>query len=59
LKIVVDASNGVAGRAIAKIQGKLPVEIIPLNFEPDGSFPNHSPNPLEDGSSDKISETTN
>jgi len=56
LKVVIDASNGVAGGAILQIQDKLPVEIIPLNFEPDGNFPNHSPNPLEKGSSEKISE---
>jgi phosphomannomutase len=56
MKIIVDASNGVAGHAISKIQDKLPVEIIPLNFEPNGNFPNHSPNPLEEGSSDKISK---
>lgn len=56
LKIVVDASNGVAGMVIDKIKDKLPVEIIPLNFEPNGNFPNHSPNPLEKGSSDKVSQ---
>lgn len=56
LKIVVDASNGVAGEVISKIQDKLPAEITPLNFEPDGNFPNHSPNPLLEGSTDRISE---
>lgn len=56
LKVVVDASNGVMGEVITKLKDKLPIEIIELNFEPDGNFPNHSPNPLEEGSSDKISE---
>jgi phosphomannomutase len=56
LKIIVDASNGVGGLVVEKLQDKLPVEIIPLNFTPDGNFPNHSPNPLEKGSVDKISE---
>jgi len=56
LKIIIDASNGVAGHVISRIQDKLPVEIISLNFEPNGNFPNHSPNPLEKGSVDKISE---
>ncbi len=55
-KIIVDASNGVAGHAVSKIQDKLSVEIIPLNFEPDGNFPNHSPNPLSEGSADQISK---
>lgn len=57
LKIVIDASNGVAGNVISRISDKLPVEIIQLNFEPNGNFPNHSPNPLEKGSADKISQT--
>jgi len=56
LKVVVDASNGVAGNVISRISDKLPVELVSLNFEPDGNFPNHSPNPLEAGSADKISE---
>jgi len=53
-KIVVDASNGVIGKAILSVRDKLPTEIIALNFEPDGNFPNHSPNPLAEGSSDQI-----
>ncbi|HQK63744.1 MAG TPA: phosphomannomutase/phosphoglucomutase, partial [Candidatus Staskawiczbacteria bacterium] len=56
LKIVIDASSGVAGKIILEIQDKLPVEIIPLNFEPNGEFPNHSPNPLADGSAKQISD---
>jgi phosphomannomutase len=54
MKIVVDASSGVAGHAISRLQDKLPVEIIPLNFEPNGNFPNHAPNPLLEGSADQI-----
>ena len=53
-KIVVDASNGVGGLAVAKIGDKLPVKIFLLNYEPDGNFPNHSPNPLLVGSADQI-----
>ncbi len=53
-KVVIDASNGVMGNVLSKIA--LPVEVVPLNFEPDGNFPNHAPNPLEPGSSDQIKE---
>jgi len=53
-KIVVDASNGVMGAVIEKMKSHLPCEIIPLNFEIDGNFPNHSPNPLEEGASQQI-----
>jgi len=56
LKIVVDASNGVIGKVIQTIKNLIPVEIIELNFEPDGNFPNHSSNPLEKGSSDQIAQ---
>jgi len=54
LKIVIDASNGVGGIVLEKIKEKLPVEIISLNFEPNGNFPNHSPNPIAEGSTDQI-----
>ena len=54
LKIIVDASNGVASQAILEIQDKLPAEILPLNFEPNGNFPNHVQNPFVKGSEDQI-----
>jgi len=56
LKIVIDASNGVAGTIISEIKNKLPLEIIPLNFEPNGDFPCHSPNPLLESSIKQISK---
>jgi len=45
MKIAVDASNGMAGKMVPAIFGKLPVEIIELNFEHNGKF-KHEPNPL-------------
>lgn len=45
LKIAIDASNGMAGKAVPAIFGNLPVEIIELNFEHTGKF-KHEPNPL-------------
>lgn len=53
-KVVVDASNGVMGNVLSKVT--LPIEVIPLNFQPDGNFPNNAPNPLEPGASDQIKE---
>ena len=47
LKIVVDAGNGMAGKMAPPIFERLPFEYIPMYFELDGSFPNHSPNPIE------------
>jgi len=47
LKIVVDAANGMAGAMLSPVLDRLPtVEAVRCFFEPDGSFPNHEPNPL-------------
>ncbi|MCX6759813.1 MAG: phosphomannomutase/phosphoglucomutase [Candidatus Nealsonbacteria bacterium] len=56
LKVVVDASNGMAGKAISIIKSKIPIEIIEINFNIDGNFPSHSPNPLVKGSINQISQ---
>ena len=45
LKIAIDASNGMAGKAIPAVFSDLPIEIIPINFEHEGTF-KHEPNPL-------------
>lgn len=53
LKVVVDAANAMAGHTVPAVLGtaagltELPLEIIPMYFELDGTFPNHEPNPLE------------
>lgn len=52
LKVVVDAGNGMAGLTTPAVLGDqllpaLPLDIIPLYFELDGTFPNHEANPLE------------
>jgi phosphomannomutase len=46
LKVVIDAANGMAGTMLPPVLERLPVETIRCFFEPDGSFPNHEPNPL-------------
>jgi phosphomannomutase len=47
LKIVVDAANGMAGAMLPPVLERLPqLDVVPCYFEPDGSFPNHEPNPL-------------
>ena len=46
LKVVVDAGNGMGGIAWSEIAKRLPISIIPLYFELDGTFPNHTPNPV-------------
>lgn len=46
LKVVMDAGNGMAGLVAPKMFENTPIEVIPMFFEPDGSFPNHEANPL-------------
>ncbi len=53
LKVVVDAGNGMGGMTVPAVLGaaadleNLPLEIVPLYFELDGTFPNHEANPLD------------
>ncbi len=54
--VAIDASNGVMGNVILELEDKLQITILPLNFKPDGNFPNHSPNPLEEGASSQIAD---
>src|SRR5688572_6767577 len=47
LKVVVDAGNGMGGHTVPVVLAGLPLEIVPLYFELDGTFPNHEANPLD------------
>jgi phosphomannomutase len=46
LRVVIDAANGMAGVMLPPVLERLPIEAVHYYFEPDGSFPNHEPNPL-------------
>ncbi|MCH8275717.1 MAG: phosphomannomutase [Armatimonadetes bacterium] len=46
LKVLANAGNGCAGLAVQSVQDRLPLRITPMQFEPDGSFPNGVPNPM-------------
>ena len=46
LRVVIDAANGMAGVMLPPVLERLPIEAIRCYFEPDGTFPNHEPNPL-------------
>lgn len=47
LKVVVDAANGMGGLVVPAVFSHLPVELVPLYFELDGSFPNHPADPIQ------------
>jgi phosphomannomutase len=46
LRIVIDAANGMGGVMLPPVLERLPVDAVRCFFEPDGTFPNHEPNPL-------------
>jgi phosphomannomutase len=46
LRVVIDAANGMAGAMLPPVLERLPIDAVRYFFEPDGSFPNHEPNPL-------------
>jgi phosphomannomutase len=46
LRVVIDAANGMAGAMLPPVLERLPIEAVRCYFDPDGSFPNHEPNPL-------------
>jgi phosphomannomutase len=47
LKVVADAGNGMAGYTVPQVFKGLPIDLVPLYFELDGTFPNHEANPID------------
>jgi phosphomannomutase len=46
MRVVIDAANGMGGVMLPPVLERLPIDAVRCYFEPDGSFPNHEPNPL-------------
>jgi len=55
LKAVVNAGNGCAGPVIDLLEKRLPITLVKLYHEPDGSFPHGVPNPLLPGNRENTS----
>ncbi|MFD7550234.1 phosphomannomutase/phosphoglucomutase [Streptomyces sp. NPDC059578] len=47
LKVVVDAGNGMGGHTVPTVFDGLPLDLVPMYFELDGTFPHHEANPLD------------
>ncbi|MDF3301552.1 phosphomannomutase/phosphoglucomutase [Streptomyces tropicalis] len=47
LKVVVDAGNGMGGHTVPTVFSGLPLDVVPMYFELDGTFPHHEANPLD------------
>lgn len=56
LKIGIDAGNGMASIVVPKLQELTPLEISGLYMELDGTFPNHSANPMDEGATDDLAQ---
>jgi phosphomannomutase len=47
LTVVVDAGNGMGGYTVPTVFKDVPVTVVPMYFELDGTFPNHEANPID------------
>jgi phosphomannomutase len=47
LRVAVDAGNGMAGHTAPAVLGRLDLDVVPLYFELDGTFPHHEANPID------------
>ena len=47
LKVAIDCGNGMASAGLGPVLEALPLEVVELYFEPDGTFPNHEADPLK------------
>ena len=47
LTVAVDAANGMAGKMVPPLFAQMPVRLVPLYFELDGTFPNHPADPIQ------------
>jgi phosphomannomutase len=56
LKVVLDTGNGMGAIGASAILPRLPLELVKMYFELDGSFPNHPPDPLEESNRAEIME---
>ncbi len=45
-KVAIDCGNGAVGPFVDPCLGQFPLDMVRLFFEPDGTFPNHEPNPI-------------
>jgi phosphomannomutase len=56
LRIAIDAGNGMAGMTVPRVFRDLPIDVIPMYFELNGTFPNHPANPIEPENTKELRE---
>ena len=55
LKVVVDGGNGTNGQIVSQMLGSVGCQVVELFCEPDGNFPNRTPDPTKSGAIDALS----
>ncbi len=57
MKVICDTANGMVGPSLVELFKKIPqIQLIPMFFEPDGTFPNHGGDPLQESNRKEIME---
>jgi phosphomannomutase len=57
LKLVADAGNGMGGFEFPLVTAHLDLDVTPLFYELDGTFPNHEANPLNESTLETLRKT--
>jgi phosphomannomutase len=47
LKVVADTGNGMVGPSLTRVYDRLPVDLVGMYLDPDGSLPNHGLDPMK------------
>lgn len=58
VKLVVDGGNGAGGEVCVELLRRAGAEVVPLFCEPDGAFPNHHPDPVEEENTHALAAAT-
>ena len=56
IKAVLDTGNGMGAIGATALFKRLPLELVKMYFDLDGTFPNHPPDPLEEANRREIME---
>ncbi len=54
LKVVLDPANGAAASFCRKVYEQFPIDLVIINEESDGSFPNHHPDPCVEANLEQL-----
>ncbi len=57
MKVIADTANGMVGPSLLELAKQLPqIQLTPMYFDPDGTFPNHGGDPLEEANRQELQE---